>query len=71
MPYSVSVDEELPEAVDTSYDTGGKERLFDHVPGAAVYLGEWRVPDETPRNWSVVCASLGTDERWRLGNGIK
>jgi len=34
----VSVDEELPDALDSRYDIDWEERLFDPVPGAVVYL---------------------------------
>jgi hypothetical protein len=61
MPYNVNGEEELPDALDSRWDTDWDERLFDPVPGAGVYLGELRDPDKTPKYQNVMYASLGLD----------
>ena len=59
MPYGANGEEELPDALDSRWDTDWDERLFDPVPGTGIYLGELRDPDTVPKNQNVVYASLG------------
>ncbi|KAH8748485.1 hypothetical protein F5882DRAFT_489962 [Hyaloscypha sp. PMI_1271] len=61
MPYNANGEEELPDALDSRWDTDWDERLFDPVPGAGIYLGELRDPDKTPKYQNVMYASLGLD----------
>lgn len=61
MPYNVSGEEELLDSLDPCYDSDWNERLFNPIPGAGIYLGELKDPNENPKDQNVVYASLGVD----------
>jgi hypothetical protein len=71
MPYSVSAEEELPDALEPSYDTDWEERIFDPVPGAEVYLGSSEIRMRSRGIGVLFMLVLRRMRGEDYGNGIK